>query len=124
MALKKKGRRKGPGSRKGKSRARNPRKKEWAKRIKTLRSVIRELRDAERIRKSDYRKLYLKAKGGMFKNRKHILLYIREHELLQEGKPIVKKKAKPAAKQPKKAAQKAQPASPAKQAKAKKAVKK
>jgi large subunit ribosomal protein L19e len=100
LAQKKKGRRKGMGSRKGGKRSRISRKKEWMIRIKTLRKVIKELRDTGRIERKDYRKLYLRAKGGMFRNKKHIMLYVKEHELLKKPtKPIIKKvkPAKPAA---------------------------
>jgi len=95
LAQKKKGRRKGMGSRKGSMRARMPRKKEWMINVKTLRSVIRELRDSGRIERKDYRILYRRVKGGMFRNKKHIMLYIKEHELLKIPKSTVKKTAKP-----------------------------
>ena len=86
LAQKKKGRRKGMGSRKGRMRARMPRKKEWMTSVKTLRAVIKDLRDSGRIERKDYRLLYRRVKGGMFRNRKHILLYLKEHEFLVEGK--------------------------------------
>ena len=106
LRQKKKGRRKGMGSRKGSSGARTSGRREWMKSVKMMRSLIRNLRDSGMIGKGDYRKLYLRVKGGMFRNRKHIMLYIREHELLKGGKKIMKpKKAvrkKPGRKPPKK----------------------
>ena len=94
LAQKKKGRRKGMGSRKGSLRARMPRKREWMNTVTTLRKVIRDLRDAGSIERKDYRRLYRMVKGGNFRNRKHIMLYIREHELLKTAaKPIKKKKS-------------------------------
>lgn len=98
LAQKKKGRRKGMGSRKGKMGARAPKKKQWMISVKTLRRVIRDLRDSGRIERSDYRKLYRRVKGGMFRNKKHIMLYIKEHELLKIPTEPVVKKAKPAKK--------------------------
>jgi large subunit ribosomal protein L19e len=91
MVQKSKGRRMGRGSRKGKLSARMPAKKRWARTVKTLRSLLAELRDSGRIERSDYRKLYLKVKGGMFRNRKHIMLYMKEHELLKEASGTLKK---------------------------------
>lgn len=125
LAQKKKGRRKGMGSRKGSMGARMPRKKKWMMTVKTLRSVIKELRDSGRIERKDYRILYRRVKGGMFRNKKHIMLYIKEHELLKvPTKPAVKK-AKPtkkaAPKKPKAAPKK--PKSTAKKAADKKAKK-
>lgn len=79
---KKKGRRKGPGSRKGGKSARNPRKQAWIKKVRPLRRLLTELRDNKQIKKTDYRKFYLKIKGGMFRDKKHLLLYLKEHELL------------------------------------------
>jgi len=98
LAQKKKGRRKGMGSRKGRMRARMPRKKEWMTSVKTLRAVIKDLRDSGRIERKDYRLLYRRVKGGMFRNKKHIMLYIKEHELLKvPTKPAVRAAKKPAA---------------------------
>jgi len=105
LAQKKKGRRKGMGSRKGSKRARISRKEQWMRNVKIMRKLIKELRDTGRIERRDYRRLYLRVKGGMFRNRKHIMLYLKEHELLKvTSKPAVKKSkpktkpAKPAAK--------------------------
>jgi large subunit ribosomal protein L19e len=131
LAQKKKGRRKGAGSRKGKIRARMPKKKQWMITVKTLRSVIRDLRDSGRIERSDYRKLYRRVKGGMFRNRKHIMLYIKEHELLKAPSETIIKKAvkqakptkatkKPEAAKKPKAAKKEAARKPAKKAEAKK----
>jgi len=105
LAQKKRGRRKGMGSRKGRMRARMPRKREWMTSVKTLRTVIKDLRDSGRIERKDYRLLYRRVKGGMFRNKKHIMLYIKENELLKAPtklpvkaakKPAIPKKARAA----------------------------
>ncbi len=67
----KKGRRRGPGSRKGKRTARKPKKEQWMERVRALRKVLKE------IRPENYRKLYRMVKGGYFKSKKHLLNYIR-----------------------------------------------
>ena len=74
---KKKGRRRGPGSRKGATGARNPRKRRWIQTIRPMRDTLRGLRDEEKISRSIYREFYLKAKGGMFKNRNHLISHLK-----------------------------------------------
>ncbi|MCD6503492.1 MAG: 50S ribosomal protein L19e [Thermoplasmata archaeon] len=76
-----KGRKRGPGSIKGKRTARMPRKVQWMIRIRAIRSLLRELRDAGVIDRHTYRILYLRAKGGMFKDRSHVILHIKTEEL-------------------------------------------
>jgi large subunit ribosomal protein L19e len=81
---KKKGRRKGPGSRKGAKGARQGEKDEWLKRVRAQRRLLRILRDKGKIDRKTYRKLYRMVKGGAFKSKKHLLIYMKEHELLKE----------------------------------------
>ena len=80
---KKKGRRRGPGSRKGAKGARTPPKRKWINTIRPLRRMLRELRDSGMIDRSTYRMLYRKAKGGAFRSRSHLRLYLEEHGLLK-----------------------------------------
>lgn len=79
-----KGKRRGVGSRKGKKTARLPKKLEWSNRIRLQRMFIKSLRDREKITKASYRELYLKSKGGFFRNLRHIKLYIKEHDLIKK----------------------------------------
>ena len=81
---KKKGRRRGPGSRKGKQTARAGGKEPRVKTIRAIRRLLRELRDEGRIDRKTYRMLYRKAKGGYFRSKRHVLLYIKEHGLFVE----------------------------------------
>ncbi|RLF65850.1 MAG: 50S ribosomal protein L19e [Thermoplasmata archaeon] len=76
-----KGRKRGPGSIKGKRTARMPRKVQWMMRIRAIRRLLRELRDAGVIDRHTYRVLYMRAKGGMFKDRSHLILHIKSEEL-------------------------------------------
>ncbi len=82
LLQKKRGRRKGSGSRKGGKGARNPRKRAWIKKVRPLRRLLTELRDNKQIKKNVYRKTYLRIKGGMLRDKKHLILYLKEHELL------------------------------------------
>jgi len=79
-----KGHRKGPGRRKGAKGARNPKKRQWIKRIRALRSYLRELRDQGLIDRSTYRKLYRKASGGEFRSVSHLQAYIKSYNLMVE----------------------------------------
>ena len=85
MLQKKKGRRRGPGSRKGAKGARQGEKTEWLKKVRAQRRLIRILRDKGVIEKSVYRKVYRLIKGGMFRSKKHLLVYLKENEFLKEG---------------------------------------
>lgn len=84
QSQKSKGRRRGPGSRKGSSGARHPGKRRWIQTIRPIRDELRKLRDDEKISRSTYREFYLKAKGGMFKNRNHLISHLRSEGHLQE----------------------------------------
>lgn len=91
LVKKKLGRRGSVGSKKGKKSARTPKKKNWIKTARPLRKILKELRDNRQIEKKIYKELYLQIKGGMFRNKKHLLYYLKEHELLKAPKPKKKK---------------------------------
>jgi len=80
----KKGRRRGPGSRRGAAGARTPPKEKWMATIRALRKTLKQLRDTGKIDRKVYRKLYRMAKGGAFRSRSHLFLYMREHDLLKQ----------------------------------------
>ncbi len=75
---KRKGRRRGPGSRKG---SRVDRKRLWVQRIRAIRRFLRYLRRRRIITRRVYRMLYMMAKGGAFTSVSHLKTYIREHNL-------------------------------------------
>jgi len=86
---KSKGRRKGKGSRKGSKFSIISRKEQWMARVRVQRVFLRELKDKQMLSTGDYRNLYSKVKGGYFRNRRHIKLYLTERNLVQkkdEGK--------------------------------------
>jgi len=72
MAQKKKGRRRGQGSREGAKYARLPKKDRWMRTIRSIRTELRILREKGDISVSNYRKYYRRAKGGMFRSRAHL----------------------------------------------------
>jgi len=76
-AKKKKGLRKGPGSRSGASGAIMSKKEAWMKKIRALRRRLRELREKRIITESVYRKLYVMAKSGRFESKAELENYIK-----------------------------------------------
>ncbi len=82
-AQRNKGRRKGPGSRKGTKKARDPRKRKWVRSIRAMRNSLKEMRDSGKITRSDYRLFYKKIKGGTFRTRNALLLHMREQGTLK-----------------------------------------
>ena len=79
---KRKGRRKGKGSRKGDKTSRLPKKRLWINKIRIQREFIKNLNKKNYLTKKDYRMLYFKIKGGFFRSRNHIKLYIKENNLI------------------------------------------
>jgi len=51
------------------------------------------LRDTGQLKVSDYRKVLLMVKGGYFRNRKHMMFYLKDKELLKKPKSGTKAKA-------------------------------
>lgn len=101
---KKRGRMKGHGSRKGTAGARKKRKQIWMDTVRPLRRLLKELKESGSITNQTYKKIYLMIKGGAFRNKKHLLYYLKDHEMLK-AKPKktakrtkAKVKAKPVAK--------------------------
>jgi len=78
-----KGRRAGEGRRKGTHGARNPKKRVWIKTVRGQRKFLTELKTKGQITVTDYRTLYRKVKGGMFRNKSHMLFYLKDQEILK-----------------------------------------
>ncbi len=79
-----KGRRRGHGSRRGTKGARKPSKEVWMQAIRPIRKKLKELRDTGKIDPSIYREYYLKAKGGVFKSRTHLVSHLKAEGILKE----------------------------------------
>jgi large subunit ribosomal protein L19e len=81
---KKKGQRRGHGSRKGTSNARLKDKRKWINKIRLQRKYLKELKQKNLISTRTFRQTYLKAKGGFFRSKRHIKLYLNEKGLLKK----------------------------------------
>jgi len=83
---KRKGRQQGKGSRKGTLNARQPAKRVWMTKVRLQRSLLKKLRDKKIIDPKNYRNLYRKSKGGFFRSRRHVLLYLEEQGVFKQKK--------------------------------------
>ena len=83
-AQKRKGRKVGHGSRKGKSTARLNPKSRWVEAVRTQRALLQALREGEHITNESYRSLYAKVHGGFFRSTRHIKIYIKEQGMLRK----------------------------------------
>ncbi len=76
---KSKGRRRGAGSIKGGKNARLRGKTAWMGRIRVQREFLKNLRDKKAIDLRSYRSLYMKSKGGFFRSKRHLKMFMHEH---------------------------------------------
>ncbi|MDO8624680.1 MAG: 50S ribosomal protein L19e [Candidatus Diapherotrites archaeon] len=79
-AKKKRGRKRGFGKRRGTKKTRVQKKRKWITTVRSQRKMLRDLREKKTIAKVLYTKLYSLVKGGYFKGKKQIELYIKEHK--------------------------------------------
>ncbi len=82
-----KGRSRGIGSRKGKKGARSDGKRDWMNRVRNQRRFLKLLHTKKIITPGQYTMLYAKSKGGFFRSRRHVQLYIEEHRLAHHEQP-------------------------------------
>jgi large subunit ribosomal protein L19e len=78
---KKKGRRRGPGSRTGSAKARVSKKEAWMSKIRALRKRLHELKAKKVFPESAYQKLYRMAGSGRFESVADLERYLKAHEL-------------------------------------------
>jgi len=83
MAQKRKGRKKGRGKKKGSRHSIVSRKKKWIVKVRAQRLFLKELKNNGLISSKTYQTLYGKIKGGYFRNKRHIKLYLTEYRLIE-----------------------------------------
>lgn len=81
---KSRGRRRGHGSRKGAATARQNPKREWIARVRKERDLLKRMRDSKLIDNATFSTLYLKVKGGFFRNTRHIKVYVNEQGMVKK----------------------------------------
>ena len=82
LAQKKKGKRKGHGTRRGARGARQGKKSLWVIKIRVLRGALQNLRAKKMISLETFHDAYAKAKGGFFRDRGHMMFYLNQSNLI------------------------------------------
>ncbi len=72
------------GSIKGKAGARERKKEGWLRSVRPQRKLLKELKDGKKLKPNAYRKIYRMIKGGSFRSRHHLNLYLKEKGHLVE----------------------------------------
>ncbi|MBI2141228.1 50S ribosomal protein L19e [Candidatus Woesearchaeota archaeon] len=81
-----KNKRKGHGSRKGAAGARTVRKTVWVNKVRLQRSYLKRLRFENKVKGGEFSELYGKIKGGFFRSKRHMELYLTEQGILKTAK--------------------------------------
>jgi len=81
QAKKRKGRRKGPGSKSGTPRATISKKQAWMTKIRSLRRKLRDLKTTRVLTESNYRQLYMIAGSGRFASIAEMERYAKAHDM-------------------------------------------
>jgi large subunit ribosomal protein L19e len=81
QAKKRKGRRKGPGSKSGTPHATISKKEAWMKKIRSLRKKLREYKANRVVTESNYRTLYMIAGSGRFASIADMERYVKAHDM-------------------------------------------
>ena len=87
---KKKGLRRGAGSRKGMQGARNPGKRAWINRVRSQRKFLKRILEKDIITHEVYKDLYYKVAGGFFRSIKHIQIFMNERSLVKARTQVKK----------------------------------
>lgn len=84
MPGKRTAKRRNEGSRKGSKNTIVTSKTKWINTIRPLRRELKELKDSKQIEGATYKQMRRLAKGGMFRSRSHLRLYLEQHGLLKK----------------------------------------
>ena len=78
------GRRTGPGRRKGTSNAKLTLKKRWTRRIRSQRKLLASIQGS--LVPGAYQQMYRMIKGGFFRDKRQLLLFVEERKMRSENK--------------------------------------
>src|SRR3989344_659609 len=84
---KRKGKRKGHGSRKGTRHARLGRKRRWIQKVRVQRKFLRMLKEKKLISTKTHLEIYKMIKGNVFRSKRHMKLYLGENKLFKKSPP-------------------------------------
>lgn len=84
MPKQKTNKKKGHGSRRGSKSSIVDSKTKWIQTVRPLRRELKELKKSGSIENSTYKKMRSLVKGGMFRSRSHLRLYLEQHGLLKK----------------------------------------
>lgn len=73
----------GQGSRKGAKYSIVSRKRRWITKVRPMRRMLQEMKAKNEIDNVTFKKLYSLIKGGMFRSRSHLRLYMEQNNLLK-----------------------------------------
>jgi large subunit ribosomal protein L19e len=74
------------GSIKGTRKTRMGTKSSWLKVVRPQRRMLKDLKDKKQLKVHAYRKVYRMVKGNAFRSRAHLNTYLKEKDILEEGK--------------------------------------
>lgn len=72
------------GSKKGAKHSVVTAKRKWISTVRPLRRMLKELRETNQIDRATYRKLYLLVKGGVFRSRSHLKIYLEQRGIIKK----------------------------------------
>lgn len=74
----KRGRKRGAGKKRGTKKTRVQKKQTWVKGVRAQRKYLTELKENKKVTKKQYSKIYRLIKGGYFRGKRYIDLYLKE----------------------------------------------
>jgi large subunit ribosomal protein L19e len=86
LIQKKKGRSGGRGTKRGGKSVLVPKKEMWMRNIRAQRKMLKELKEKGLIENVVYNKFYRRSKGGEYRNKKHMLSFLKENNLIKSKK--------------------------------------
>jgi large subunit ribosomal protein L19e len=61
------------------------RKERWMSTVRALRKMLKEMKSKDEIDNQTFKKLYRLVKGGMFRSKSHLKIYMEQHGLIKKS---------------------------------------